>query len=382
MNKRKSKRRKKTMWIIFSIIAIIVVGVMIFIHQPKFGSTPKGERLERVRRSPNYRDGKFQNLSPTPQITLDDGFFTGLADILFTKTEQRKPPIPLPADKVDLYSLDRKDDILVWFGHSSCFVQLRGKRILIDPVFSQAASPLPFVNKAFKGTDIYTAEDIPDIDYLIITHDHWDHLDYPTVKTLESRIKQVICPLGVGEHFERWNFNKANIIEMDWEEKTVLSPEFELYCLPARHFSGRGFNQKQSLWASFLLKTSDFTLYIGGDGGYDTHFADIGKRFGEIDLALLENGQYNEKWRYIHMFPEQTLQAGKDLRAKKVLPVHNSKFALGQHPWNEPLQTLTQLHHDNDFTLITPIIGQIVYLKDTSQQFKHWWEVKGQKVKG
>lgn len=373
MNKLKRKRRKKTMWIIFSIIAIITVGVIIFIHQPKFGRTPKGERKERVRHSPNYRDGKFQNLSNTPQITMDDGVFKALRDFLFTETE-RTPDKPIPADKIDLYSLDIKEDILVWFGHSSCFVQLEGKRILIDPVFSQAASPLPFVNKPFKGTDIYSATDIPDIDYLIITHDHWDHLDYPTVKALKLRIKQVICPLGVGEHFERWNFNKENILEMDWEEKAVLSSEFELYCLPARHFSGRGLNPKQSLWASFLLKTSDFTLYIGGDGGYDTHFADIGKRFTAIDLALLENGQYNEKWKYIHMFPEQTLKAGKDLQAKRVLPVHNSKFALGQHAWDEPLQTLTKLHHDNDFILITPKIGQIVYLKDTSQQFEHWWK--------
>ncbi|MDR2410976.1 MAG: MBL fold metallo-hydrolase [Bacteroidales bacterium] len=373
MNEPKRKRKKKRMWIIFLIIAIIIVGVIIFIHQPKFGSTPKGERKERIEHSPNYRDGKFQNLSHTPQIILDEGLFTALTDFFFTKTE-RKPEKPIPADKIDLYSLDIKEDILVWFGHSSCFVQLKGKRILIDPVFSQAASPLFFINKPFKGTDIYSATDIPDIDYLIITHDHWDHLDYPTIKTLKSRIKQVICPLGAGAHFERWRFNKENIIEMDWEEKAVLSPEFELYCLPARHFSGRGFNLKQSLWASFLLKTSDFTLYIGGDGGYDTHFADIGNRFGEIDLALLENGQYNEKWRYIHMLPEQTLKAGKDLRAKTVFPVHNSKFALGQHAWDEPLRTLTQLHHDNDFRLITPKIGQIVYLKDTLQLFEHWWE--------
>jgi L-ascorbate metabolism protein UlaG (beta-lactamase superfamily) len=296
-----------------------------------------------------------------------------LKELLFSKTE-RRPEKPIPADKTDLHSLDIKEDILVWFGHSSCFVQLGGKRILIDPVFSSAASPFPFFNKAFDGTDIYSPEDIPDIDYLIITHDHWDHLDYPTVKAMKTRIKRVICPLGVGEHFERWNFGKENIIEMDWEEKAILSSEFELYCLPARHFSGRGFNPKQSLWASFLLKTSDFTLYAGGDGGYDTHFAEIGKRFTDIDLAILENGQYNEKWKYIHMLPEQTLKAGKDLRAKNVLPVHNSKFALAQHAWNEPLQTLTKLHHDNDFTLITPKIGQIVYLKDSLQHFERWWE--------
>jgi L-ascorbate metabolism protein UlaG (beta-lactamase superfamily) len=374
MTKLKKKRRKRSMWIIFSIVAMVIAIVVIFINQPKFGRTPKGERLEKVRHSPNYRNGRFQNLSPTQQITTNGGFLEALSEFLFHKTERRIPQKPIPADKINLHSLDVKEDILVWFGHSSCFVQLEGKRILIDPVFSRAASPVSFINKAFEGTDIYHPEDIPDVDYLIITHDHWDHLDYPVIKALKSRIKQVICPLGVGEHFERWDFGKEHILEMDWEEKTVLSPAFELYCLPARHFSGRGFFPKQSLWASFLIKTSNFTLYIGGDGGYDSHFADVGNRFPGIDLAILENGQYNEKWKYIHMFPEQTLNAGKDLHAKRVLPVHNSKFALAQHEWDEPLRKLSALHHENDFTLITPRIGQVVYLRDTLQVFEFWWE--------
>jgi L-ascorbate metabolism protein UlaG (beta-lactamase superfamily) len=369
----KLKKRRKTMWIILSIVTIITACIMIFINQPKFGRTPTGERLKRVTHSPNYRDGKFQNLSYTPQMTGKGGFLKALSE-LFSADTNRIPPKPIPTMKSDLYNLDIKEDVLVWFGHSSCFIQLDGKRILVDPVFSQAASPFSFVNKSFQGTEIYHAEDIPNIDYLIITHDHWDHLDYPTIKALQLRIKKVICALGVGEHFESWGFAKENIIEMDWEEEAVLSQGFELYCLPARHFSGRGFSSKQSLWASFLLQTSDFTLYIGGDGGYDTHFANIGKRFPEIDLAILENGQYNENWKYIHMLPQQTLQAGKDLHAKRVLPVHNSKFALGRHAWDEPLRTITQLHNPDDFTLITPRIGQIVYLKDTSQRFEQWWK--------
>ncbi len=361
------------MWIILSIIVVIVAGVLIFIHTPQFGSISKGKRLERVHQSSDYREGKFQNISNTPQMTGDSGFFTAMLDFLFKKVDRLKPKNGIPVIKTDLHNLDRNEDVLIWFGHSSCFIQIDKKRILIDPVFSKAASPVSFINKAFKGTEVYTSEDIPDIDYLIISHDHFDHLDYPTIKALKSRTGKVICSLGVGAHFERWGFDKNNIIEMDWNEDTVLSPGFEVFCLPARHFSGRSLSPNQSLWASFLLKMPSFTIYIGGDGGYDTHFASIGERFPTIDLAILENGQYNENWKYIHMLPDQTLKAGKDLQAKRVLPVHNSKFALGQHAWDEPLRKVTALHNEDDFTLITPMIGQIVYLKDSTQTFNHWW---------
>ena len=140
---------------------------------------------------------------------------------------------------------------------------------------------------------------MPDIDYLVISHDHWDHLDYNTVKKLKDRIGAVICPLGVGEHFEYWGFDKERLIELDWNEDANLVPGFMIHCLPARHFSGRRLTANQSLWASFLLEAPSQKIYIGGDGGYDTHYAEIGNRFPGIDLAILENGQYNEEWSLI-----------------------------------------------------------------------------------
>jgi L-ascorbate metabolism protein UlaG (beta-lactamase superfamily) len=233
--------------------------------------------------------------------------------------------------KTNLVGLNPQENILVWLGHSSYYFQVGGTRFLVDPVFSHSASPVSFANRAFKGTNIFKATDIPDIDYLVITHDHWDHLDYPTVKELKPRIRKVICPLGVGAHFARWNFDESNIIEMDWEDMVILDSCFEMHCFSAHHFSGRGFKQRQSLWASFLLKSTTLSIYMGGDSGYDTHFASIGERFDSIDFALLENGQYNKAWKYIHMQPEETLQAGIDLRAKNVIPVHHSKFAMSSH---------------------------------------------------
>lgn len=225
------------------------------------------------------------------------------------------------------------------------------------------ASPVSFVNKPFKGTDIYKPEGMPDIDYLIISHDHWDHLDYNTVKKLRDRIGTVICPLGVGEHFEYWGFDKKQIVELDWDEDSSLEAGFKVYCLPARHFSGRGLSSNQSLWASFLLQAPSQNIYIGGDGGYDTHYAEIGERFPNIDLAILENGQYNEEWKLIHMMPEQMSQAAKDLNAKKILTVHHSKYALARHPWDESLQNAENMRNHDSLNVLIPEIGEIVKLE-------------------
>ncbi len=370
MKKNKISKRKKIMIIIFTIIALIAAAILIFLNSPQFGRLPKGERLERVQHSDHYKNGQFQNLHPAPQIT--DKFLEILRNNIFGKNEHRNPKQAIPSVKTNLYNISVEENILVWMGHSSYYMQINGKRILVDPVFSKSGAPVSFINKAFKGANIYTAEDIPELDYLVITHDHWDHLDYPTVKKLQHKIKKIVCPLGIGEDFERWGFT-TKIIEMDWQDKVQLDDNVMVYCFPTRHFSGRGLKPRQTQWASFLFQTPSFKVYIGGDSGYDTHFAEIGDRFGTIDLAILENGQYNKAWKYIHMFPEETLQAGKDLHAKKVLPVHNSKFALSNHDWNAPLKTITALHHPEDFILLTPMIGEPVDLNVSHPVSKAWW---------
>lgn len=204
---------------------------------------------------------------------------------------------------------------------------------------------------------------MPDIDYLVISHDHWDHLDYNTVKKLKDRIGAVICPLGVGEHFEYWGFDKERLIELDWNEDANLAPDFMIHCLPARHFSGRGLTANQSLWASFLLETPSQKIYIGGDGGYDTHYAEIGNRFPDIDLVILENGQYNEEWSLIHLMPQYMAQTARDLKAKRVLTVHHSKYALAKHRWDEPLKNAEEMKNKDSLNVLIPEIGEVVALE-------------------
>jgi L-ascorbate metabolism protein UlaG (beta-lactamase superfamily) len=363
------------MIIAFLIVLILCLAVILFFRQPKFGTIPNGQRLERIRNSLHYRNGKFRNLSNTPQITNDKGF--GQMTKEYFSAKNKKPEIVIPTQKTDLNSLDLNEEIIVWFGHSSYFIQINGKKVLVDPVFSGNASPFSFSVKAFEGTDVYSVDDIPQIDYLIITHDHWDHLDYKTVVQLKQKVKKVITGLGVGSHLERWGYNPKKIHEMDWFEKTYFNNGFVFHATPARHFSGRGLIHKKTLWASFVMQTPTAKIFIGGDGGYDSHFKEIGEKFGEIDLAILENGQYNQSWKYIHMMPEQVLQAAKDLKAKCFLPVHSMKFALANHAWDTPLKTIKELNKWEKLSMLTPMIGEKVKLNDKAQSFKNWWEKIG-----
>lgn len=361
------------MTLFFAIVAF-ALAVAIFMQQPMFGKAPAGERLARIKRSPNYKNGAFQNLSPTPMMTDGANYLSVLGAFFFGGSPRVKPRDIIPHLSTDLHRLPIEDNILVWFGHSSYFMQLDGKRVLVDPVLSGGASPLSFTTRSFSGTDVYKVADLPEIDYLFITHDHWDHLDYDTVKKLKAKVKNVICPLGVGAHLEYWGYDAAVIHEEDWGQAMPLDDGFVVHTTPARHFSGRGFRRNQSLWTSYVLQTPSLRIFIGGDSGYDTHFAKIGAQFGGFDLAILENGQYNKAWKHIHTLPHEVLQAAGDLNAKNILPIHSSKFPLSTHAWDEPLINVVEANKKAGFRLITPLIGQAVYLDDSTQTFTRWWE--------
>lgn len=361
---------------VLTILIILVAILSFFLLHPRYGKRPSGERLALIQKSPQYKNGKFENINYTPELAEGYGYFDIISDFLFKKVDRKIPTDIIPSIKTNLLELDRNEDILVWFGHSSYFIQLEGKRFLIDPVFSGNASPIIGTTKAFKGTDIYTANDLPEIDYLLITHDHYDHLDYTTIMELKPKIKKIICPLGVGSHFEFWKFPNQNIIEKDWYEKIELDQNITLYTTPSRHFSGRSIKRCNTLWTSFVLETKDFKMYLGGDSGYDSHFAEIGAKYGPFDIALLDNGQYNPAWKYIHNLPEDVIKAMKDLNTKRVFPVHSSKFSLSLHAWDEPLIKVTELNaaSANPIPLITPMIGELVELKNEKQEFKQWWK--------
>ena len=358
--------KRKMMIIIGSILclaAIAAIAGTIFLNSPGFGRLPQGERLERIKRSPNYSNGQVHNLEVSPMTTTKQSRLETMWRFLTDKPKGIVPDQPIKAIKTDLKTLPPDSDLMVWFGHSSYLLQLSGRKFLIDPVFHKAA-PVSFVNKPFPGTDLYKPSDMPDhIDYLVITHDHWDHLDYETVKELHGRVGKVICPLGVGEHFEYWGYDKSELVELDWQESTALETGFDVHCLPTRHLSGRGLAANRSLWASFMLDTPSLTVFVGGDGGYGSHFKEIGTRFPHIDVAILENGQYNNDWRYIHTMPHELAKVVQDLAPRRVITVHHSKYALARHPWDEPLKNEQEAAHSGSgFNLTVLQIGEVAKL--------------------
>lgn len=337
------------------------------------GKAPDERRKAEFARLDNYKDGQFQNLVHTPPLA--DG--TSMAKVMWKflgKYPETEPAAPLPSIKTDISNIPLSENVFIWFGHSSYYLQTDGLRFLIDPVFSGSASPLPGSVKAFAGADIYKPIDMPDIDVLLISHDHWDHLDYKTMQALMPRVSKVICGLGVAQHFEYWGWSPDKIIERNWYDHVDLGSGFQVTLTPARHFSGRLFSRNISLWTSFVLQTPSRNLFLGGDSGYGPHFEEIGKRFGPFSLAILECGQYNEQWPYIHSMPEELITQVRELGADKFIPVHHSKFKLAQHPWYEPLQRVTTAAENEGIPIITPLIGQPVSLDDAPKAWPKWWE--------
>ncbi len=354
------------------VVAILVLTTFLFLQQRSFGKAPSGARLERIEKSPQYKEGAFQNQSLTPSLTGGASYFTVLANFFFGKYERKAPDYALPSVIRNLKLKPSGQPELTWFGHSSYLLQINGFNILVDPVFSGRTSPVSYIGtKAFNGADVYKAEDMPPIDVMVITHDHYDHLDYETIMKLKDKTGVFVTSLGVGAHLEYWGVQADKIKELDWWESTAIR-ELKFTAAPARHFSGRGVVRNKTLWSSFILQTGNFAIYLGGDSGYDKHFAEIGRQYGPFDLAILENGQYNVFWANIHMMPEETAQAALDLKAKILLPVHWGKFALATHAWDEPIQRVLKKSAALHVKIITPEIGEQVVL-DSILPDSHWW---------
>lgn len=361
------------LYILLSLILVTALGVFFFMQRPAFGRKPGKARKASFQSLQNYKDGAFQNAEHTPAFAEGVTYTKVLRDFFFQKNPLKRPPSVLPSVKTNLHTLSPDENIIVWFGHSSYFMQVDGKKLLIDPVFSGNASPLPNTMRSFPGADVYTVDDIPEIDMLLLTHDHWDHLDHSTVVQLKPKVKHIYTGLGVGEHLETWGFPETMITERNWDEQIPLGNGFSLITAPARHFSGRTFSRNVSLWLSFILITPKRKIYIGGDSGYGSHFKKIGAEYGPFDLAILECGQYNPNWRYIHMLPDEVVPAAQDLLAKHLMIVHWAKFPLSMHNWNEPAIRSSAYAKEAQMPLITPMIGERVNLDDLHQNWEPWW---------
>lgn len=358
------------MYSLLGIIAVLVLLTVWVLNLPVFGRAPEGVRLERLKKLSNFKaDGTLDNLSPTPMKPEGVSYWDMIVGMI-KGNDNSSPKKALPHVVPDFTATDKTR--LIWFGHSSYYLQIDGIKILVDPVFSKRPSPISFIGTgSFIGTDFVKVEDFPELDIVLITHDHYDHLDYQSILKLKDKTRLFITSLGVGAHLEHWGIPSEKIVELAWGEDTIAN-SLKFTAAPARHFTGRGFKRNQTLWSAFILQGSRHKLYLGGDSGYDTHFKKTGEMHGPFDMAILECGQYNAYWPLIHMFPEQTVQAAKDLKAKVLLPVHWGKFTLAMHSWDEPAIRVVKQAKVDHVRITTPILGEAIVL-DENYPSKEWW---------
>ena len=371
------RKLKMILYITLGILVVAALGVVIFMNTaPQLGAVPTGERLKRMEASPNYKDGVFQNLVPTP-LEIPVSLMASSAYKMLVGFPEAEPATPIktvPLDHSKFTGPGSATEVAVsWFGHSSVLIRMEGKTILTDPVFGERASTFSFMRpKRFNYDHHVTVDDLPPLDAVILSHDHYDHLDYPTILQLKGKVKRFFVPLGVGAHLEKWGIDPAFITELDWWQSAKLG-DLELVCAPSRHFSGRSFKRNGTLWSSWVLLGRERRVYFGADSGYYPGFKMIGEKYGPFDLALLECGAYNEAWANIHMMPEETAQAQVDVKAKKLIPIHWAKFNLAPHPWREPIRRITKKSAELGTTLITPRIGEVTVL-DVYMPQNQWWE--------
>ena len=352
---------------------IIVLAVMTFIRiAPQFGQSPAGSFLREVEKSAHFSSGQFQNQTRT---VLDLGFSGGMKvmyEWLF-KAQGRIPDKPLPADFSGGYAASDSTLKITWFGHSAILLQIDGKNILIDPMLGNAASPVPFMTRRFPYDQPLDLSMLPNIDAIIISHDHYDHLDYNTILFFKGKVNHFYTPLGVGSHLRSWGVDAFKITELDWWQ-SVNFEGLQFIAAPARHFSGRSIKDRnKTQWASWVILGEKEKIYFSGDSGYGPHFMEIGEKYGPFDFAMMECGQYNERWEAIHMLPEQTVQAALDLKCKSMMPIHWGGFNLSLHSWTDPVERVTEAAAKHILDVITPMIGRSFSPLDNTFDSAAWW---------
>lgn len=364
--------------------AFLITGsIVYYLASLKFGELPTGERLERYKQSPQFDSGsrKFRNQNPRDfQRDMD---FVALLKGFLLGNEIRVPTHPLPSQKPDLDKLlsktiDKNGFRLVWLGHSSVLARIADHTILIDPTLSKRVGPIGPFGARFQAQPL-NVDELPEIDTVLLSHDHYDHLDYDSIVKLESlrRPTRYIVPLGVGARLESFGVPAEKISELDWWESISLTG-LDIVATPAQHFSGRGIGDSlRTLWCGFSIRTPEFSLFYTGDTGYHTHFKEIAEKLGPHDFALVESGQYNQLWRYVHLLPEEVIQAAIDTKSPQIMPLHWGMYTLAFHNWFDPIETVTSLGEQKGIFVHSPTLGQVVELRKGSLPpdgtYKKWW---------
>ena len=365
---------KRIMIGVLLIVGVItLVGVAFINVSPQFGAAAKEVSLERIRKSPNFLNGAFINLEKTLQNT---GFKWSTIPKFFTDGNNKTPSKDLPIQKLtkSYFENEPQQPRITWFGHSAAFVELEGLNIFIDPMLGNVPAPHPLLgSKRFQKELPISIDSLPQIDVVLISHDHYDHLDYESIVKLKNKVKQFYVPLGIKAHLTSWGISEEKITEFDWWE-SINYKGIEFVSTPARHFSGRGItNRNSTLWCSWVLKSSNANIFFSGDSGYGKHFKQIGEKYGPFDFAMVECGQYNEQWSQIHMTPEETIMASIDVKSKLTMPIHWGSFKLALHSWDDPIVRASRKADELHIKLTTPKVGEAIVLDGSNFPSEKWW---------
>jgi L-ascorbate metabolism protein UlaG (beta-lactamase superfamily) len=325
------------------------------------GGRVSGERLDRARRSPQWANGRFENSPATP--TLAPGSLSGMLRMQVCGEEVRYAPHPIPVETRKRVDYERPPESglrVTWMGHSSAVLEIDGLRVLTDPVWSERVSPSSWAGpKRFFRPPI-ALDELPSIDAVVISHDHYDHLDMATVKALSARGTLFLVPLGIGAHLQRWGIPAARVRELDWNEHALLNG-VTFTATPSLHFSGRGVtNRNSTLWSSWVIAGPRHRVFFCGDSGFFDGFRGIGRDHGPFDLTLISSGAYSSSWPLIHMTPEDVVQAHVDVRGQVLLPIHWGTFNLAFHDWNEPAERAFRTAAERGVSIVVPRPGQMV----------------------
>ena len=362
---------------IVSIIALIVIGGIIFLNiSPQFGGKHSENDIKRYQESGHYQGGKFINLIET-NMDMSLKNIWAMSKEFIKGNPNAKPNFKFPINEMDSSYLvkSQAEDKMYWFGHSTFLLQLDSLNILIDPMFGDSPAPHPtFGTSRFHDKLPIEIEKLPHIDLVLISHDHYDHLDYESIQKLKGKVKQFYVPLGVGAHLKSWGINENYIAEYNWWDETNYE-NLQLAFTPARHFSGRGLmDNSATMWGSWVIKSNSKNIFFSGDSGYGPHFKEIGEKYGPFDFAMMECGQYNEKWANIHMMPEETAQAGIDVKTNIIMPIHWGAFKLALHDWDDPIKRITTKADELKIPTFIPEIGQKIDLSNLNMQPTNWWK--------
>lgn len=375
-------RRLGKIALVLALIAsgIGVVSAAFLNFWPSFGGSVVGERLARAQASPQFRGGHFENVIPkTPRTSAQN------LDYLKRQmlgNEVRTPPPPCPP-VVRLKAEDFKDPPkpglrAIWFGHASVYMEVDGARVMVDPVLSDYASPFARIGPKRFHPPPLALEALPKMDAVLISHDHYDHLDMETIKHLGRVGSHFFVPLGIGAHLERWGVPAAQFRELDWWQSAEMRG-LKITSTPVRHYSGRALRDgNATLWSSWSIAGPTHRVYFSGDTGFGEHFQEIGKRLGPFDLSLLKIGAYGpgQNWLDIHMEPEQAVHGHIALNARRMLPVHWGTINLAFHAWDEPIKRAVTAGRERGIDIVTPRLGEVVTAREPFQSFS-WWDKCG-----